>query len=117
MSRLVEEGRPHDGLEINDSFPDEQLLSISMKEVTCFADLANFLVRGIIPNEFSSNQRRKLKLDCQDYYWDEPYLFRICTDGVIIRCVPEEKQGAILGVVILCHMVVTMVEQERRPKC
>ncbi|XP_070035132.1 uncharacterized protein [Nicotiana tomentosiformis] len=33
LSRLEEEGRPHDGLKINDSFPDDQLLDISMKEV------------------------------------------------------------------------------------
>ncbi|XP_070042925.1 uncharacterized protein [Nicotiana tomentosiformis] len=39
----LEEGRSHDGIEINDSFPDEQLLAISMKEVPWFGDLANFL--------------------------------------------------------------------------
>ncbi|XP_070036258.1 uncharacterized protein [Nicotiana tomentosiformis] len=33
FSRLVEKGWPHDGLEINDSFPDEQLLAISMKKL------------------------------------------------------------------------------------
>ncbi|XP_070040232.1 uncharacterized protein [Nicotiana tomentosiformis] len=55
LSHLEEEGRPHDGLEINDSFLDEKLLAISMKEVSWFADLANFLVSGIIPDEFSSS--------------------------------------------------------------
>ncbi|XP_070042916.1 uncharacterized protein [Nicotiana tomentosiformis] len=52
---------------------------------------------GIILDEFSSNQRKKLKRDCHDYYWDKPYLFRIYTDGVIRRCVPEYEQGDILG--------------------
>ncbi|XP_070046171.1 uncharacterized protein [Nicotiana tomentosiformis] len=80
LSRLEEEGRLHNGLEINDSFPDEQLLAISMKEVSWFADLATFLVSGITSDEFSSNQRKKLKRDCQDYYWDGPYLFQICMD-------------------------------------
>ncbi|XP_070004307.1 uncharacterized protein [Nicotiana sylvestris] len=106
LSRLEEEGRLHDGLEINDSFPDEQLLAISMKEVPWFADLANYLVSSIIPVELSSNQRKKLKSDCQDYYWDEPYLFRICTDEVIRRCILEEEQVEILGLVILRLMVV-----------
>ncbi|XP_070057691.1 uncharacterized protein [Nicotiana tomentosiformis] len=100
LSSLEEEGRPHDGLEINDSFPDRQLLAISMKEVPWFSDLANFLVCGIIPDEFSSNQRKKLKWDCQDYYWDEPSLFRICMDGVIRRCVPDVEQNVILEA---CH--------------
>ncbi|XP_070020563.1 uncharacterized protein [Nicotiana sylvestris] len=49
LSCLEEEGRPHDGLEINDSFPDKQHLAISMKEVEWFANLVNFLVSdGVI---------------------------------------------------------------------
>ncbi|XP_070010598.1 uncharacterized protein [Nicotiana sylvestris] len=70
-----------------------------MKVVPWFADLA-YLVNGIIPVEFSLYQRKKLKRDCEDYYWDEPYLFRICTDGVTRRCVPKEEQGEILRA---CH--------------
>ncbi|XP_070053897.1 uncharacterized protein [Nicotiana tomentosiformis] len=67
-----------------------------MNEVPWFADLANFLVSGIIPDEFYSNQRKKLKQDCQDYYWDKPYLFLIFTDGVIRRWVSDEEQNVIL---------------------
>ncbi|XP_070035477.1 uncharacterized protein [Nicotiana tomentosiformis] len=100
LSPLEEEGRQYDGLKINDSFPDEQLLAISMKEVPWFADLEKFLVCGIIPDEFSSSQRKKLKRDCQDYYWYEPYVFRICMDGVIRRCVPKEEKSEIRGA---CH--------------
>ncbi|XP_070046204.1 uncharacterized protein [Nicotiana tomentosiformis] len=81
------------------SFPNEQLLELSLKEVLWFVDFENFLVSGIIPDEFSSNLRKKLKIDCHDYYWDESYLFRICTDGVIRRCVLGEK-GDVLGA---CH--------------
>ncbi|XP_070048801.1 uncharacterized protein [Nicotiana tomentosiformis] len=68
LSHLEDEGRPHDGLEINDSFPYEQPLAILMKDVPWLADLANFLVHEIILNEFSSSQRKTLKRDCQDYY-------------------------------------------------
>ncbi|XP_070025923.1 uncharacterized protein [Nicotiana sylvestris] len=71
-----------------------------MKEVPWFVDLTNFLVCEIIVDEFSSNKRKNLKRDCQDYYWDESYLFRICMDGVIRRYVPEEEQSEILGA---CH--------------
>ncbi|XP_070008020.1 uncharacterized protein [Nicotiana sylvestris] len=61
LSQLEEEGRPHDGLEINDSFPDEQLISMSLTGMPWFADVANYLMSGIVPNEFSSTQRKKLK--------------------------------------------------------
>ncbi|XP_070050044.1 uncharacterized protein [Nicotiana tomentosiformis] len=90
LSRLEEEGRPHNGLKINDSFPNEQLLSVSLNGMLWFADVANFLVTGIIPSELSFNQRKKLKRDNLDYYWDEPFFIKICNDGVIRRCVPEE---------------------------
>nr|XP_016493968.1 PREDICTED: uncharacterized protein LOC107813241 [Nicotiana tabacum] len=49
LSRLEEEGRPLDGLEINDAFPDEQLLSVSMLDMPWFADIANYLVTGVVP--------------------------------------------------------------------
>nr|XP_009805034.1 PREDICTED: uncharacterized protein LOC104250158 [Nicotiana sylvestris] len=68
LSQLEEEGTSHDGLEINDSFPDEQLLAISMTGMPWFVDLANYLMSGIVPDEFSSNQTKKLKRDCLDYY-------------------------------------------------
>ncbi|XP_070019024.1 uncharacterized protein [Nicotiana sylvestris] len=70
------------------------------KAKTKFADVANFLVTGIVSCELSSNQRKKLKRDSLDFYWDEPYLFKICTDGVIRRCVPEEEQ---LNILEACH--------------
>ncbi|XP_070039212.1 uncharacterized protein [Nicotiana tomentosiformis] len=100
LSCLEEEGRPHDGLKINDSFPDEQLFSMSMTGIPWFADMDNFIVTGIVPNELSSNQRKELKQNCLDYYWDEPYLFKICNNGVIRRCVLEEEQLSILKA---CH--------------
>ncbi|XP_070057793.1 uncharacterized protein [Nicotiana tomentosiformis] len=67
-----------------------------MTKIPWFTNLANYLVSGTIPKEFSSNQRKKLKWDCQNYYWDEPYLFLICTVGMIRRCVLEEEQVEIL---------------------
>ncbi|XP_070013822.1 uncharacterized protein [Nicotiana sylvestris] len=100
LSRLEEEGRPRDGLEINDSFPDEKFLFMSVNGMPWFADVANFLVTGIVPCELSSNEIKKLKRDSLDYYWDEPYLFKICTDGVIRRYVPEEEQ---LSIPEPCH--------------
>ncbi|XP_070020041.1 uncharacterized protein [Nicotiana sylvestris] len=81
LSRSEEEGRPKGGLEINDAFLDEQLLSVSLNSMPWFAYVANFLVTGIVPSDLSSNQRNKLKWDNLDYYWDEPYLFKIYNDS------------------------------------
>ncbi|XP_070007549.1 uncharacterized protein [Nicotiana sylvestris] len=48
LSRLEEEGRPCDGLEIDDSSSDEQLLAVSMNDMPWFADVANYLMTGVI---------------------------------------------------------------------
>nr|XP_009765511.1 PREDICTED: uncharacterized protein LOC104217054 [Nicotiana sylvestris] len=68
LSLLEEKGRTYYGLENNDSFPDEQLLSVSVNNMHWFADVANFLVTRIVPCEIPSNQRKKLKQDILDYY-------------------------------------------------
>ncbi|XP_075102944.1 uncharacterized protein LOC107804657 [Nicotiana tabacum] len=109
LSRLEEEGRLCDGLKINDSFPDEKLLSKSVNIIPWFTNVVNFIVTGIVSCELYSNQRKKVKWDILDYYWNEPYLFKICNDDVILRWVPEEEK---MSIVDACHsspMVVIMV--------
>ena len=38
--------------------------------------------------------------DVKKLFWDEPYLYRSCTDGLIRRCVPECEM---LSVLEACH--------------
>ncbi|XP_070017754.1 uncharacterized protein [Nicotiana sylvestris] len=82
--------------DILETFPDEQLLTTSLEEVPWYADFANYLASGIVPYDLSSMQRKKFYRDCRMYYWDEPYLFRICVDNMIQRCVPEIEQSSVL---------------------
>ncbi|XP_070014194.1 uncharacterized protein [Nicotiana sylvestris] len=114
LSLLEEEGRPHDGLETNDSFPDEQLLSMSLTGMPWFTDVANYLVSEIVPNEFSSNQRRKLKRDCLDYYWDEPYLFKIAPIVLSGDVFQKKRNWLFLKLSIPRLMVVTMCDDCQR---
>ena len=39
---------------------------------------------------------KKLLTDAKYYFWEEPYLFRRCSDGIIRRCVPDEEIQQIL---------------------
>ena len=57
--------------------------------------MANFISSGKLPEEFNSQQRKKLIYDSKHYLWDEPYLWKLCSDGMIRRCVNEEKMGSI----------------------
>ncbi|XP_075075179.1 uncharacterized protein LOC107760480 [Nicotiana tabacum] len=69
--------------EILETFPDEQLLAITHQEAPWYADLANYLASGIVPHNLSSVQRKRFFRESRLYYWDEPYLFRICLDNMI----------------------------------
>ena len=56
-----------------------------------FAEIANFLAAEKEPVEFTGNEKRKFLRDAQLYFWDEPFLYRHCKDGVFRRCVPEAE--------------------------
>ncbi|GJT30239.1 reverse transcriptase domain-containing protein [Tanacetum coccineum] len=48
----------------------------------------------------STQQKRKFFKDVKHYFWDDPYLFRICVDQIIRRCVSGHKALEILKA---CH--------------
>ncbi|GJR22277.1 reverse transcriptase domain-containing protein [Tanacetum coccineum] len=88
--------------EINDVFPDEFLISIKTdkKESQWFADFVNYPVEGNLRKGLIYAQRCKFFLELKHYFWDEPYLFKACPDGMIRRCVHGSKTQKILDE---CH--------------
>ncbi|XP_058765799.1 uncharacterized protein LOC131639312 [Vicia villosa] len=82
---------------IKDEFIDERILAVI--GVPWFADYANYLVGGIIPDDFDSNKKKKFLHDCRFYLWDEPFLYKKGVDRLIRRCVPEEQQEVLKA----CH--------------
>ncbi|KAK9006475.1 hypothetical protein V6N11_035512 [Hibiscus sabdariffa] len=94
LSRLDNSHNQDKDLEISDSFPDEKILSATT--IPCYADIVNFLVSGIVPPDLSSQGRKMFRHDAKFFYWDEPYLFKKCTDQVLRRCVPDEEQKDIM---------------------
>ena len=65
-----------------------------------YADIVDYLACGIMPCEFSYQQKRKLRTDCILYIWDDPLLYRRGADMIIRRCVLETEQG---GIMEKCH--------------
>ncbi|RVX10776.1 Transposon Ty3-I Gag-Pol polyprotein [Vitis vinifera] len=86
------------GLPINDDFPEESLMLV--EEVPWFAHIANYLVTGEIPSEWSSQDKKNFFAKVHAYYWEEPYLFKYCADQIIRKCVPEQEKHGILS---HCH--------------
>ena len=90
-----------DEVQVNDDFPDEQLLAIEDKRaIPWFADYVNYLVAKVIPPEFSYQQKKRFVAHLKHYYWEEPILYRHYADQMIKRCVPEDEMNSILN---HCH--------------
>nr|GEX69034.1 reverse transcriptase domain-containing protein [Tanacetum cinerariifolium] len=101
LSRLE---NPHkdvfENKEINENFPLETLGKISSGSTPWFADFANFHAGNFIVKGMSSQQKNKFFKDVKHYLWDDPYLFWICVDQIIRRCVHGQEAYDILKA---CH--------------
>jgi hypothetical protein len=96
LSRLEgSEDQKKDETIINDTFPDEQILTVSHLE-PWYADYVNFIVGAIVPYSMNSHQKKKFFSEVKRYYWDEPFLYKYCADGLIRRCVPDDEKANIL---------------------
>ncbi|KAJ9556024.1 hypothetical protein OSB04_010638 [Centaurea solstitialis] len=96
LSRLEKQDNPEPGTDICETFPDEKIFAIKQLSVPWFADIVNYLACGIIPKELNKHARRKLIFDSKKYLWDDPFLFKICADQMIRRCVPKEETTQII---------------------
>ena len=113
LSRLEANALEENNKEIHDSFLDEAVMLLAHDTTPWYADFANFLVCGIMPEGLSASQMKRFLFDVKRYFWDEPYLFRECADNIILRCVPEIEMKPILEACHSSRWVVIMVGLER----
>nr|GEY78098.1 reverse transcriptase domain-containing protein [Tanacetum cinerariifolium] len=86
--------------DINENFPLETLGSLTSHNTPWFADIANFHAGNFIKKGLTSQQKKKFFKDVKHYFWDDPYLFRICVDQIIRRCLHGQEAFEILKA---CH--------------
>jgi len=100
LSRLVIQDQKESSSDsIRGEFPDEALYTI--REFTpWYAHLVNLLVSGQFPPNLNKAQRDRLRSESRFYIWDEPYLWKHCSDQVIRRCLPENEVTSVLE---FCH--------------
>ncbi|GJR49278.1 reverse transcriptase domain-containing protein [Tanacetum coccineum] len=103
LSRLE---NPHqdkfENKEITETFPLETLRSVALRvdSTPWFADFANYHAGNFIVKRMSSQQKNKFFKDVKHYFWDDPFLFKICADQVIRRCVHGKEA---LDILEACH--------------
>nr|XP_009786564.1 PREDICTED: uncharacterized protein LOC104234659 [Nicotiana sylvestris] len=100
LSRLENRNHVAEGGAIKETFPDERLLAITSSTAPWYADYVNFIAIGVTPPELTPDNRRRFLHDVRLHMWDEPFLYRLCADHLVWRCVPEEEMNAILH---SCH--------------
>nr|GEZ39125.1 reverse transcriptase domain-containing protein [Tanacetum cinerariifolium] len=89
--------------EITETFPLETLGMIAFRgnsSTLWFTDFTNYHAGNFIVKGMSSQQKKKFFKDVKHYFWDDPYLFKICTDQVIRRYVHGQEAVDILTA---CH--------------
>jgi hypothetical protein len=70
-------------LPINDFLRNDMLLKV-MDSNPWYANIVNFMISGYIP---PGKNKRKLQAESRCHLWDDPYLHRVCFDGLLRRCV------------------------------
>ena len=99
LSRVERNKVEDEEIGVTENFPDEQLFQLSF-QLPWYVDIVNYLACGVVPSEFSYQQKRKLRTDSRYYIWDDPLLFKRGADMIIRRCVPESEQCKIMNE---CH--------------
>nr|GFC30594.1 reverse transcriptase domain-containing protein [Tanacetum cinerariifolium] len=77
-----------DKKEINETFPLEILNMVSFRgdsSTSWFANFSNYHAGNFVVKGMSSQQKNKFIKDVKHYFWDDPFLFKICADQVIRR--------------------------------
>jgi hypothetical protein len=75
---------------------DDTLLKV-MHSDPWYANIVNYMVAGYVP---PGEDKRKLKYQTCCHLWDDPYLYRVCSNGLLWRCVPMEEATKIID---RCH--------------
>jgi hypothetical protein len=79
-------------LPINDYMRDNTLLKVSTTD-PWYANIVNYIVAGYIP---PGANKKKIIRDSRLHLWDDPYMFRVCADGLLRRCIPVFETRNIL---------------------
>ena len=64
-------------LPINDFLHDDMLLKVTDIN-PWYANIVNFMVSGYVP---PGENKRKLRAESKRHLWDDPYLYRVCSDA------------------------------------
>nr|CAD40178.2 OSJNBa0061A09.17 [Oryza sativa Japonica Group] len=74
-------------LSINDYLRDDMLLKVTDSD-PWYAPIVNFMVAWHVP---PGENKKRLSYESRKRLWDAPYLYRVCSDSLLRRCVPADE--------------------------
>ncbi|GJZ11727.1 DNA-directed DNA polymerase [Tanacetum coccineum] len=86
--------------EIADEFPDEHLMVLKIdlnSDEPWYADYVKYPQSKIVPPNWTPKKRRRFFSQMKNYFWDEPYAFKLCSDNIMRRCVAGNEIFEILA--------------------
>nr|GFA93534.1 reverse transcriptase domain-containing protein [Tanacetum cinerariifolium] len=92
----IDNDETSDNIDVDNNFPGETLIEITSNDTPWFADFENYLVGDIIPKGMTYQQKNKFFSDLKNYFWEDPYFLKVCSNGMIRRCVSGPRTCTIL---------------------
>ncbi|GJT49606.1 reverse transcriptase domain-containing protein [Tanacetum coccineum] len=89
--------------EIANEFSDEHLMVLKTElnnDEPWYADYVNYLIGKIMLLNWTVGKRRRFFSHVKNYFWDEPYTFKLCPDNIMRRCVIGNE---IFEILAHCH--------------
>src|SRR3954467_7742597 len=86
------------GKRLSDPFHDEEILRASTTH--WHALFLNFLAKGILPPAMEYEERKSFFTHLKTFKWEDPFLYKECSDRIIRRCAMEHQMQTILE---YCH--------------
>src|SRR3954469_6549981 len=77
-----------------DPFHDEEILRASTNH--WYAKFSNYLAKGILPPQMQYEERKSFFTKLKTYTWEDPFLYKECSDRIIRKCVMDYKIQTIL---------------------
>jgi len=67
------------------------------KDYPWYVDIVNYLAADLEPDNLTDYNKKRFLGEIMRYYWDEPYLYKHCSDGVYRRCIAATEVPDILS--------------------
>ncbi|XP_024010410.1 uncharacterized protein LOC112085429 [Eutrema salsugineum] len=99
-SRTLDDAQRNYATTEKELLPETSSAAVSATQRPWYADIANYLAAEAEPENFKGYAKKKFLRELRRYHWDEPYLYKHCSDGIYRRCIAESEVPEVL---FHCH--------------